>query len=145
MRKSAALLYLNGVGVSNNASWTPCMFTLIYYIGVPYFSPGVHWFLHCITVALRFVLDHNLKVNEADTSMLGLVWRMEDVTRGWLTMLAFPLALAVFDRRGFWALMPRPVRNRSRGCGGAVHEESSGEGGRGIRGKSPTPERLSHI
>ena len=68
--------------------------------------------MHCTNVALRFVLDHNLKVNEADTSMLCLVWRMEDVTRGWLTMMAFPLALAVFDRRGFWALMPRPVKKQ---------------------------------
>ena len=112
VRKSAAQLYLNGVGVTNNHVVTPCLFTLIYYIGLPYYSPGVHWFMHCTNVALRFVLDHNLKVNEADTSMLGLVWRMEDVTRGWLTMLAFPLALAVFDRRGFWALMPRPVKKQ---------------------------------
>ena len=113
VRKSAAQLYLNGVGVTNlNHVVTPCMFTLIYYIGQPYYSPGFHWFLHCTTVALRYVLDHNLKVNEADTSMLGLVWRMEDVTKGWLTMLAFPLALAVFDGRGFRALTPGPVKKQ---------------------------------
>ena len=137
VRKSAAQLYLNGVGVTNNHVVTPCLFTLIYYIGLPYYSPGVHWFMHCTNVALRFVLDHNLKVNEADTSMLCLVWRMEDVTRGWLTMLAFPLALAVFDRRGFWALMPRPVKkqfSRMRRWQYTRRVRARADGG--IRGKS---------
>ena len=56
------------------------------------------------------MLDHNIRVNEEDTSFGGLEWRWEDVTAGWVTMLMFPMVLAVFDRRGFWSLVPAPFR-----------------------------------
>ena len=49
-------------------------------------------------------------MNEEDTSFGGLEWRWEDVTAGWVTMLMFPMVLAVLDRRGFWSLVPAPFR-----------------------------------
>jgi len=110
VRKSPMRLYLDGIGVNNNAVATSCLFSAVYYAALPQVSPPVHWFLHCATVALRTVLDHNIRVNEAEISLWGLEWRWEDVTAGWVTMLMFPMALAVFDRRGFWSLVPAPFR-----------------------------------
>lgn len=110
VRKSPTQLYLDGIGVTRNSVATPCFFSAVYYVGVPHLSPWVHWFLHCTTVVQRTVLDHNIRVNEAEISLWGLEWRWEDVTAGWVTMLMFPMALAVFDRRGFWSLVPAPFR-----------------------------------
>ena len=110
VRKSPMRLYLDGIGVNNNAVATPCLFSAVYYAALPQVSPPVHWFLHCATVALRTVLDHNIRVNEAEISLWGLEWRWEDVTAGWVTMLMFPMVLAVLDRRGFWSLVPAPFR-----------------------------------